>query len=39
MSCHLVPGLAKAMPEATGAALVAAFIGLRIFHRRRRKRH
>jgi hypothetical protein len=38
MSCRLVPGLAKAMPEATGAALVATFIGLRIFHRRRRKR-
>jgi hypothetical protein len=38
MSCRLVPGFAKAMPEATGAALVAVFIGLRIFHRRRRKR-
>ncbi|MGF6812741.1 hypothetical protein OKW30_007958 [Paraburkholderia sp. Clong3] len=37
MGCPLVPGLAMAMPEATGAMLVAVFIGLRIFHRRRRK--
>ncbi|MEZ2311390.1 hypothetical protein AB6809_32625 [Paraburkholderia sp. RCC_158] len=38
MGCRLVPGFAKAMPEATGLALVVAFVGLRIFHRRR-KRH
>ncbi|APA90634.1 hypothetical protein BJG93_33115 (plasmid) [Paraburkholderia sprentiae WSM5005] len=38
MGCHLVPGLAKAMPEATGGMLLVVFIGLRMFHRRRSRK-
>ncbi|WP_353557710.1 hypothetical protein [Paraburkholderia terrae] len=37
MGTRVVPQLAKVGPAATGIALVAAFISLRIFHRRRRK--
>ncbi|MCP3718509.1 hypothetical protein [Paraburkholderia sp. CNPSo 3281] len=33
-----VPHLAGIAPKSTGALLVAAFIGLRVFHRKRRKR-
>jgi hypothetical protein len=38
MGTRIVPQLAKVGPSVTGIALVAAFVGLRIFHRRRRKR-
>lgn len=38
MGSRIVPELAKGMPMATGGMLVAAFIALRIFHHRRRKR-
>ncbi|WP_094777559.1 hypothetical protein [Paraburkholderia ribeironis] len=38
MGARLVPELARLLPEATGFGLVVAFIGLRIFHRRRRQR-
>ncbi|BCF95138.1 hypothetical protein [Paraburkholderia largidicola] len=38
MGTRVVPQLAKVGPAVTGIALVAAFIGLRVFHRRNRKR-
>lgn len=37
MAGRLVPELARLLPEATGFGLVVAFIGLRIFHRRRKR--
>lgn len=37
MGSRLVPQLAKAVPAVTGVGLIVVFIGLRIFHRRRRK--
>jgi hypothetical protein len=38
MGTRVVPQLAKVGPSVTGIALVAAFVGLRVFHRRNRKR-
>jgi len=38
MGTRVVPQLAKVGPAVTGIALVAAFVGLRVFHRRNRKR-
>ena len=38
MGSRLVPTLAGRLPVATGAMLALAFVGLRVFHWRRRKR-
>lgn len=38
MGTRLVPTLASSLPVATGGLLVIIFIGLRVFHSRRRKR-
>lgn len=38
MASQLVPSLAGKMPYATGAMLVVVFIGLRVFHWRRKRR-
>ncbi|MFM0076988.1 hypothetical protein PQQ86_38195 [Paraburkholderia sediminicola] len=38
MGSRLVPALAGKLPVATGAMLAVAFVGLRVFHWRRRKR-
>jgi hypothetical protein len=38
MAARAVPMLASRLPFATGGMLVVAFIGLRIFHRKRRVR-
>jgi hypothetical protein len=38
MGSRLVPALANRLPVATGGLLVITFIGLRVFHWRRRKR-
>ncbi|TCK33432.1 hypothetical protein B0G84_7652 [Paraburkholderia sp. BL8N3] len=37
MGTRVVPQLAKAGPVVTGIGLIIAFVGLRVFHRRRRK--
>ena len=38
MGTRVVPQLAKIGPAVTGIGLILAFIGLRVFHRRNRKR-
>jgi hypothetical protein len=38
MAAKAVPMLASRLPFATGGILIVAFIGLRVFHRRRRSR-
>lgn len=38
IASHAVPALARQLPYATGALLLAAFVGLRVFHRQRRGR-
>lgn len=38
MAAQLVPALAARAPQATGILLVVTFVGLRLMHRRRRKR-
>ncbi|MPW11242.1 hypothetical protein GCT19_37890 [Paraburkholderia sp. CNPSo 3155] len=38
MATRVVPQLAKAGPTVTGIGLVAAFVGLRVFHRWARRR-
>jgi hypothetical protein len=38
MGSRFVPALASRLPVATGTLLVSTFIGLRVFHWRRRKR-
>jgi hypothetical protein len=38
MGSRLVPALASKLPVATGAMLAFAFVGLRVFHWKRRKR-
>ncbi|RKT10646.1 hypothetical protein B0G69_8080 [Paraburkholderia sp. RAU2J] len=37
MGTRIVPQLARVGPAVTGIGLVVAFVGLRVFHRRRRK--
>ncbi len=39
IAARAVPVLAHKVPYVTGGLLVAAFVALRVFHRRRRKRH
>jgi hypothetical protein len=38
MGTRIVPQLAKIGPAVTGIVLVVAFVGLRVFHRRRKRR-